>query len=314
MNKKHIVRLTVEEREVLQAVIKKLKGTSQKVRRARILLKADQDGAAWTDKQISDAFDCRTKTVENIRQRLLERGFEETLEGKKRANPPTAKLLDGKQEAKIIALRLGSPPMGYASWTLRLLARKVVELEIVESVGRETIRRTLKKNGMTNRKIEYWVIPPKADAEFVACMEEVLDTYEKPYNSAIPVMCMDEQPVQLVKDVKVPMPATAEHGKRIDYEYERAGTTNMFMFTEPLAGWREISVRNRKTKIDWAIEMARLLEGRYASRETIALVCDNLNTHTKGAFYEAFEPERARQLVRRIQIRMSLQQIRYHRG
>ena len=145
MNKKYIVRLTAEERGSLQEVIKKLKGTSQKVRRAQILLKADQDGPAWSDKQIAGAFGCRTKTVENIRQRLVERGFQETLEGKKRANPPTAKVLNGEQEARIIAVRLGSPPKGYAAWTLRLLARKVVELEIVESVGRETIRRTLKK-------------------------------------------------------------------------------------------------------------------------------------------------------------------------
>lgn len=154
---------------------------------------------------------------------------------------------------------------------------------------------------MTNRKIEYWVIPPEADGEFVAHMEEVLDTYEKPYNPALPVLCMDEQPVQLLKETRPPIPATKEHGRRVDYEYERAGTANIFMFTEPLAGWREVSVRERKTKLDWATEMARLLEGRYAQCEKVILVCDNLNTHTKGAFYEAFEPERARQLVRRIE-------------
>ena len=154
---------------------------------------------------------------------------------------------------------------------------------------------------MTNRKIEYWVIPPEADGEFVAHMEEVLDTYEKPYNPALPVLCMDEQPVQLLKETRPPIPATKEHGRRVDYEYERAGTANIFMFTEPLAGWREVSVRERKTKLDWATEMARLLEGRYAQCEKLILVCDNLNTHTKGAFYEAFEPERARQLVRRIE-------------
>lgn len=154
---------------------------------------------------------------------------------------------------------------------------------------------------MTNRKIEYWVIPPTCDAEFVASMEDVLDTYAKAYDSACPVVCMDEQPVQLLKETRTPIPATAKHAKRVDYEYERAGTANIFMFTEPLAGWREVSVRNTKTKIDWALEMARLLEGRYASCEKLILVCDNLNTHTKGAFYEAFEPERARQLVRRIE-------------
>ena len=154
---------------------------------------------------------------------------------------------------------------------------------------------------MTKRKIQYWVIPPEADAEFVANMEEVLETYEKPYDPAIPVLCMDEQPVQLIKEVKTPIDATLEHARRVDYEYERAGTANIFMFAEPLAGWREVAVRERKTKIDWATEMARLLEGRYASCEKVILVSDNLNTHTKGAFYETFEPARARDLVRRIE-------------
>ena len=147
MQKKYIVRLTDQERGELVAVVKKLKGTSQKVRRAQILLKADADGPNWTDRQIAEAFTCRTQTVENIRQRLVERGFEETLNGAQRASPPTEKLLDGKQEAQVIAMRLGSPPKGYANWTLRLLARKVVELAIVDSVSHETIRRTLKKTG-----------------------------------------------------------------------------------------------------------------------------------------------------------------------
>jgi len=145
MQKKYIVRLTEEERETCRLTVKKLKGTSQKVRRAQILLKADADGPGWTDKQIAEAFSCRTKTVENVRQRFVQEGFEATLEGKKRQTPPTEKLLDGEQEAKIIATRLGPPPKGYANWTLRLLARKVVELEIVESISHETVRQTLKK-------------------------------------------------------------------------------------------------------------------------------------------------------------------------
>jgi hypothetical protein len=145
MRKKYVVRLTDDERAVLLEVVKKLKGTSQKVRRAQILLKADADGPGWTDRQIAEAFGCRTKTVENIRQHLVERGFDQTLDGVKPAKPPVPKLLDGEQEAKIIATRLGPPPPGYANWTLRLLARKVVELEIVDSVSYETVRRSLKK-------------------------------------------------------------------------------------------------------------------------------------------------------------------------
>lgn len=142
MKKKYIVKLTEAERVLLRDIVKKLKGTSQKVKRAGILLKAD---AGWTDARIAEALDCRTKTVENVRQRFVELGFDVTLAGKQREAPPVQKLLDGNQEAKIIALRLGKPPAGYGKWTLRLLARKVVELEIVDAVSYQTVRRTLKK-------------------------------------------------------------------------------------------------------------------------------------------------------------------------
>lgn len=145
MQKKHIVDLSNEERVLLNQVVKKLKGSSQKVKRARILLKADVNGPGWTDARIAEACECRTKTVENVRQRFVEHGFDIALAGKKRETPPTAKLLDGEQEAKIIATRLGTPPTGYGKWTLRLLARKVVELEIVGSISYQTVRRTLKK-------------------------------------------------------------------------------------------------------------------------------------------------------------------------
>ncbi|NET34067.1 MAG: hypothetical protein F6K19_18935 [Cyanothece sp. SIO1E1] len=120
---------------------------------------------------------------------------------------------------------------------------------------------------MTNRKMEYWVIPPAANAEFVAHMEAVLDIYAKPYDPDYPVICMDEQPVQLRQETRTPIAATTQHGKRIDYEYERAGTANIFMFTEPLAGWREVTVCETRTKADWATEIARWLEGRFADCE-----------------------------------------------
>ena len=145
MEKRHVVRLTDEERSVLKAVAKKLKGSSEKVRRAQVLLAADADGPNWTDKRIAEAYTCRTKTVENIRQRLVTDGFDIVLNGKKRDSPPRRKALDGEQEAKVIALRLGQPPPGYANWSLRLLADQVVELGIVGSISHETLRRTLKK-------------------------------------------------------------------------------------------------------------------------------------------------------------------------
>jgi hypothetical protein len=158
---------------------------------------------------------------------------------------------------------------------------------------------------MTRRKIQYWVIPPKANSEFVACMEDVLETYAQPYDERFPVLCMDEQPVQLLKETRNPIAATKDHARRPDYEYERNGTASIFLFAEPLAGWRRVRVRKQRTKIDWAVEMEELLRTRYAAAEKVILVCDNLNTHTMGAFYEAFPADVARSLVRRLEIRFT---------
>jgi hypothetical protein len=147
MPKKYIVRLTAKERRMLREIVQKLNGSSQKVRRAQMLLKADMAGPAWTDEQIAAAFDSRTRTVEKLRERFVTEGFEQTLHGKPREKPPTEKILSGKQEARVIAMRLSPPPKGYANWTLRLLARRVVELEVADSISYETVRRTLKKTG-----------------------------------------------------------------------------------------------------------------------------------------------------------------------
>lgn len=145
MNKKFIVRLSDDERALCQEVVKKLKGSSQKVRRAQILLKADAAGPGWTDSRIAEAFNCRPQTIENLRKRLVTEGFELALEGKKRKEPPTAPKLDGEGEAKLIATRLGKPPAGYGHWTLQLLADELVALEVVDSISHETVRKVLKK-------------------------------------------------------------------------------------------------------------------------------------------------------------------------
>jgi len=145
MRKLYSVRLTKQERVELQSVVKKLKGTEQKVRRDQIVLKADIDGPNWIDERIAEAYACWTRAVERLRQRFVEQGFDEALNRVERQQPPVEKLLTGDQEARIIATRLGPPPQGYNNWTLRLLARKVVALEIVDAVSYETVRRTLKK-------------------------------------------------------------------------------------------------------------------------------------------------------------------------
>lgn len=145
MYKKYIVRLSEEERGICQEVIKKLKGSSQKARRAQILLQSDADGPAWPDAKIAEAYNCREQTIENVRKRLVTEGFERALEGQKRQTPPTLPKLDGEGEAQLIAMRLGKPPAGYGGWTLQLLADELVALEVVDSISHETVRKTLKK-------------------------------------------------------------------------------------------------------------------------------------------------------------------------
>jgi hypothetical protein len=144
------------------------------------------------------------------------------------------------------------------------------------------------------------VIPPEQDAEFVACMEEVLATYTAAYDPQPPVLCMDEQPIQLLKETRAPLGATKKHGQRVDYEYDRKGTASIFMFAEPLSGFRQATARVRRTKADWAIDVAQRWDTRYSACEEVTLVCDHRNTPTKGAFYEAFEPARARAYIKRI--------------
>lgn len=144
MRKKYVVRLTDAERTMLTGLLKRQRVATQKVRRARIFLKADAEGSNWTGARIAEAFDCQTRSVESLRQRLVTEGFEVAVHGRPKSRV-RRKVLDGEQEAKIIALRLGPPPKGFANWTLRLLAERAVALEIVESVSYETLRRTLKK-------------------------------------------------------------------------------------------------------------------------------------------------------------------------
>lgn len=147
MKKKYIVRLSDQERQICTEVVNKLKGTSQKVRRAQMLLKADVEGPGWNDAKIAEAFGCRTQTVENLRKRLVTEGFDCALHGKPRPTPPNPPRLDGEGEAKLIAMRLGKPPAGYGRWTLHLLAEQLVALEVVETISHETVRQTLKKMG-----------------------------------------------------------------------------------------------------------------------------------------------------------------------
>jgi hypothetical protein len=146
------------------------------------------------------------------------------------------------------------------------------------------------------------VIPPEGNGEFVAAMEDVLEVYKRPHDPKRPQVCMDEQPTQLIKETRIPLPPEPGKPDRFDYEYERNGTAANFMFTAPLENWRRISVRERKTKRDWAEEIRQLVDVDFPDAEKIVLVMDNLNTHTAGALYEAFAPEEARRILERLEL------------
>ncbi len=145
-------------------------------------------------------------------------------------------------------------------------------------------------------KVESWVIPPKQSSSFVAHMEQVLDVYKRPYNALNPVICMDESPKQLIKEVRKPVKTECGRVIRIDYEYERCGVCNIFMACEPLIGKRFVEITQRKTKNDWAEFIRELADVHYPNADKITLVMDNLNTHKPYSFYDTFSPEEAKRL------------------
>ena len=147
-----------------------------------------------------------------------------------------------------------------------------------------------------------WCIPPKQSAEFVCAMEDVLDTYQRSYDDDEVLVCMDETSKQSVKETRVPRPAAPGVPAAYDYEYERNGVSSLFMLFAPLEGWRRVEVRERRTKVDWAHVIKRLVDEDYADRERIVLVMDNLNTHKLSSLYEAFEPSEARRIADRLEI------------
>jgi hypothetical protein len=145
------------------------------------------------------------------------------------------------------------------------------------------------------------VIPPRENAEFVYHMEDVLALYHQPYNPAYPLICFDEASKQLVKETRQPLPAQPGQVQRYDYEYERNGTRNLFMFSEPLSGWRHVEVTQRRTKQDWAHCMRQVVDEMFPEAECIRVVLDNLNTHNPAALYEFFDAAEARRLLDKLE-------------
>ncbi|HET8971695.1 MAG TPA: IS630 family transposase [Pseudolabrys sp.] len=301
--KKYVVRLSGEERERLETLIRKGKSPARRVLKARILLKADvsEAGKGWSDNRIIEALETSPSMVYRVRKQLVEEGFEAVLSRKPRAMPAVARIFDGEKEAKLIALACSTPPKGRARWTLRLLENKVVELGIVDRASDSTIGRALKKNTLQPHRRQHWVIPPKANSAFVAAMEDVLAVYTRPRDGDCPLVCLDETSKQLIAETRVPVPMKAGRPARFDYEYQRNGTANLFMMFAPLEGWRHVKVTDRHTAVDYARVLKDLADIHFAHAKTIVLVQDNLNIHSKASLYEAFPAVEARRLVERFE-------------
>ncbi len=316
--KKYRVKLSGEEQAELKGMVSRGRGAAYKQTHARILLLVDeaQEGGAMKDEDIARALKIGTATVERVRRRCVEEGVEAALGRRPQVNRRPRKL-DGEREAHLVAMACSQPPEGRAGWTLQLLADRLVEWEIVDSISAETVRQTLKKptqapvlqRGKPWLK-ECWCIPPKANAEFVCApvsstgqaMEDVLEVYHRPYGDNEVLVCLDQTSKQQVKETRTPLPPRPGVAMAYDCEYQRNGVSNRFMLFAPLEGWRRVEVTDRRTKMDWARVVRQRVDLDYPNRDRIVLVLDNLNTHHPSSLYEAFEPGEARRIAERLEI------------
>jgi len=297
MSKKYIVDLKTDEQEILTDLIASGTQRVRKIKHAHILLKAN---VGWTDQQISAALDVSVPTIERVRQQFVEEGFQQALSPRK-TRRKYRRLMDGIQEAHLLALACGQPPKGHRRWSLRLLASEMVRLEYIEEVSRVTVQHVMHNNELKPWLKEEWCIPPQQNAEFVYYMEDVLEVYQRPADAHFPLICFDETPVQLISEVRQSIPGKKGHPERYDYEYHREGTANLFMFFAPLLNWRHIKVTAQRTKMDWATCIDELVHEHFPKAERCVLIEDQLNTHNPSALYEAFEPAKARSILDRLE-------------
>lgn len=302
--KKYIVKLSQTQRQQLEELLSKGEAAARKLMHTRVLLKADQgeQGPRWSDEQIREAIEVSLPTIERMRRRFVEQGLDEALNRRPQPERPEKRTIDGEQEAHLIAVCCGPAPEGYERWTVRLLADRYVQLGYVDHVSHKTVWVTLKNNKLKPWLKEQWCIPPKANAEFVYHMEDVLDVYTRPYDARFPQICLDEGSKQLLDETREPLPMKPGEPARFDSEYEREGTCSLFLACEPLTGKRFLQVREQRTKVDWAQFVRELIEVHYPEAEKIVLVLDNLNTHTPSSFYEIFEPAEAWRLSQKLEI------------
>ena len=295
MNIQYRVTLTADEQSQLVALTQKGTISARKVKRAQILLAANQ---GVTDEMIARTVAVGTSTVYRTKQRFVEEGIESALSELPRSGAP--RKLDVEDEAMLCAVACSAPPSGRARWTLQLLADEMVRLTIHQRISDETIRRRLGEMDLKPWQKKVWCIP-KVDGEFAARMEDVLALYAEPPNPQRPVVCFDETPRQLIGEARVPTRAEPGKRARFDYEYVRNGTANVFMFIDVNRPWRHAKVTDQRTALDFADCMKDLVDVHYPQAQRIRVVLDNLSTHSPGALYERFTPAEARRILDRLE-------------
>jgi transposase len=295
MNLRYRVDLSQAERDDLKTLISAGKHQARKLKRAQILLAADA-GAA--DEDIAVSVGVGGSTVYRTKRRFVLGNLEAALSEEPR--PGASRKLSGKEEALLVATACSGAPTGRARWTLELLADELVRLTEHRSISRETVRRRLGENQLKPWRQDMWCIP-QVDGEYVARMEDVLDLYAEAPDPKRPVVCFDESPTQLIGEVRQPIPTKPGQRRRYDYEYQRNGTVNLFVFLDAHRPWRKVKVTDNRTAIDFAACMRDLTDVHYPKAERIRVVLDNLSTHTAGALYEAFPAYEARRMMERLE-------------
>lgn len=296
MNVRYIVDLSEAERCELSGLTAKGTASARKVKRANILLMADQ--RAHQDDGIARALGAGPSTIYRTKRRFIEGGLAHALSEARRKGGP--RKLDPNEEATLVALACTTPPEGRAKWTMQLLADRLVAVTDVGTISAETVRRRLSENRLKPWQKRMWCIPD-FDADYVANMEDVLEIYALPRNSHKPLVCFDETSKQLLSEVRIPIAAKPGRPERFDCEYRRHGTANLFLFVAPLEGWRHVKVTEHRGNTDFAECMRELVDVHFPDAEIIRVVLDNLNTHRPGALYHAFPAPEARRILRKLE-------------
>lgn len=313
--KNYQVFLSPDEISTLENIRKNGHSSAKTIMHANILLNTNDSfpNKKKSNRELAEIFGVSLPTINNVRKTYCEEGLEATLNRKTRLTPESMAKITGDFEAHVIAAALSPPPKGYARWNLRLLADHCVENKYIMSISHTAIGTVLNTNQLKPHLSKYWCIPMENDPYYVANMEDVLTIYQKEYDPHCPVICMDEKPLQLLGEIRerilakpletdteteIPRPGFIE---KIDAEYVRMGTASIFMFTEPLGGWRHTEALEHRTMGDFAKMIRKISEIHYPDVSKVILIADNLNTHCTASFYAAYPPGIAIELMKKFE-------------